>query len=250
MRPHRVGPSPAAIRGSGAECPVPRVVIVDKEPLYAHALEALIEKRTSFRPLVAASLARSLGLLGSGVPEAILWSGECLDCGALEQVRDARNTHHGTGFCMLAQSADAGALQDFLAVGAGPFAVVLRNGSLELPEILTALECVLAGRSMLDPQVLEEVLSGSHHADDPLAPLTATEREILDLVAAGLNNKTIASRLFRSQKAVERHVGHIFQKLGLKQESSTDLDRRVAAARIFLLQPQRRARPRAQRQLF
>jgi DNA-binding NarL/FixJ family response regulator len=223
---------------------VPRVVIVDKEPLYAQALEALIQKRTIFHALVAESLAESLALLGSGVPEAILWSGEYLDGGALEQVRDARSTNSGVGFCMLAQSADPGALQDFLAGGAGPFAVVLRNGSLELPEILTALECVLAGRSMLDPQVLEEVVAGSRHADDPLAPLTVTEREILDLVAAGLNNKTIASRLFRSQKAVERHVGHIFLKLGLEQKSSADLDRRVSAARIFLLQPQRRAHPR------
>jgi DNA-binding NarL/FixJ family response regulator len=246
----RAGSSPAALRGSGDGGPVPHVVIVDKEPLYAQALEALIEKRSSFRPLVAESLAKSLLLLGSGCPEAILWSGECLDDGALKEVRDARNTHQGTGFCMLAQSADPGALQEFLAGGAGPFAVVLRNGSLELPEILTALECVLAGRSMLDPQVLEEVLTGSPNVDDPLATMTATEREILDLVAAGLNNKTIASRLFRSQKAVERHVGHIFVKLGLKQESSTDLDRRVSAARIFLLQPQRRAHPRAQRQLF
>ena len=249
MAHDRASPSPAA-RPPSAENTVPRVVIVDNEPVYAQALEALIEKRTSFRPLVADSLARSLLLLGSGAPEAILWSGECLDEAALTQVRDARNVHQCTGFCMLAQSADPSALQDFLAGGAGSFAVVLRNGSLDLPEILTALHCVLEGRSMLDPQVLEEVLAGPRNVDDPLAPLTATEREILDLVAAGLNNKTIAARLFRSQKAVERHVGHIFVKLGLKQESSTDLDRRVSAARIFLLQPQRRARPRAQRQLF
>jgi DNA-binding NarL/FixJ family response regulator len=227
-----------------------RVVIVDAEPVYAQALEALIEKRTMLHPVVAESLAQSLLLLGSGSPEAILWSGECLDEPALAEVRDARNAHQGTGFCMLAQSTDPSALQGFLAGGAGPFAVVLRNGSLELPEILTALHCVLAGRSMLDPQVLEEVLAGERNVDDPLAPLTATERDILDLVAAGLNNKTIAARLFRSQKAVERHVGHIFSKLGLRPESSTDLDRRVSAARIFLLQPQRRARPRAQRQLF
>ncbi|HVG74512.1 MAG TPA: response regulator transcription factor [Thermoleophilaceae bacterium] len=246
----RVRPSSARLRGSGEECADSRVVIVDKEPVYAQALEALIEKRTSFLPLVAESLAESLLMLGSGAPEAILWSGECLDDGALGQVRDARGAHQGTGFCMLAQSADPTALQRFLADGAGPFAVVLRNGSLELPEILTALQCVLAGRSMLDPQVLEEVLHGPAGADDPLSALTATEREILDLVAAGLNNRTIAARLFRSQKAVERHVGHIFLKLGLRQESSTDLDRRVSAARIFLLQPQRRARPRAQRQLF
>jgi DNA-binding NarL/FixJ family response regulator len=228
-----------------------RVVIVDAEPIYAQALEALIEKRTMLHPVVAESLAHSLLLLGGGGPEAILWSGELLDEPALAEVRDARNSHQGTGFCMLAQSADPAALQGFLAGGAaGPFAVVLRNGSLELPEILTALHCVLAGRSMLDPQVLEEVLAGQRNVDDPLAPLTATEREILDLVAAGLNNRTIAARLFRSQKAVERHVGHIFSKLGLRPESSTDLDRRVSAARIFLLQPQRRARPRAQRQLF
>ena len=248
--PDSVRPSPADRRGSGDDSAVARVVIVDKEPVYAQALEALIEKRTTFRPLVAESLAVSLRMLGSGAPEAILWSGECLDDGALGQVRDARGSHQGTGFCMLAQSADPSALQQFLADGAGPFAVVLRNGSLELPEILTALHCVLAGRSMLDPQVLEEVLHGPRNADDPLAALTATEREILDLVAAGLNNRTIAARLFRSQKAVERHVGHIFVKLGLRHESSTDLDRRVSAARIFLLQPQRRARPRAQRQLF
>ena len=227
-----------------------RVFIVDKEPVYAQALEALIEKRTRFKALAAGSLAHSLEMLGSGAREAILWSGECLDAPALTEVRIARNAHGGTGFCMLAQSTDPAALQEFLAVGAGPFAVVLRSGSLELPEILMALHCVLAGRSMLDPQVLEEVVGGPGNLDDPIAALTATEREILDLVAAGLNNKTIASRLFRSQKAVERHVGHIFAKLGLTLESSSDLDRRVFAARIFLLQPQRRARARAQPPLF
>ena len=111
MAPHGARPSPAGNRGSGDESGVPRVVIVDKEPVYALALEALIEKRTAFRPLVADSLTESLLLLGSGAPEAILWSGECLDEAALAKVRAARNTHQCTGFCMLAQSTDPPALQ-------------------------------------------------------------------------------------------------------------------------------------------
>jgi DNA-binding NarL/FixJ family response regulator len=85
--------------------------------------------------------------------------------------------------------------------------------------------------------VLERLLAVPAGGDGAvLKTLTAGEREILGLVADGLRNRAIAQRLFKSEKAVERHVGQIFCKLGLQPNGNGDIDRRVSAARMFLVQ--------------
>jgi DNA-binding NarL/FixJ family response regulator len=102
-------------------------------------------------------------------------------------------------------------------------------------ELEAAIRTVHRGGSVLDPavagRVLAEVANPAGH-DAGLDQLTAREREVLDLVAAGVRNQQIAERLFLSPKTVANHISSIFAKLGLPT-SDTD-HRRVLAVLTYL----------------
>ena len=84
---------------------------------------------------------------------------------------------------------------------------------------------------MLDPLVVEALLARRSN-DAPLLGLTVREREVLHEMATGRNNATIATTLFMSDRAVEKHIGSVFQKLGLGDEH--EVNRRVTAVLTYL----------------
>jgi DNA-binding NarL/FixJ family response regulator len=94
-----------------------------------------------------------------------------------------------------------------------------------------AVARVAAGGSALDPEVVGRML-GRRRGDGPLDQLSPREREVLGAVAEGKSNHGIAQALFISDAAVEKHVTHIFSKLGLSQ--SPGEHRRVLAAVTYL----------------
>ena len=75
-------------------------------------------------------------------------------------------------------------------------------------------------------------LVGRHRKDDPISSLTNREREVLELMAEGRSNGGIAERMVVTERAVEKHVTSIFQKLGLPQAAEDH--RRVLAVLAFL----------------
>jgi DNA-binding NarL/FixJ family response regulator len=87
------------------------------------------------------------------------------------------------------------------------------------------------GGSALDPAVVSQLV-GRHRRDDPLAELTPREREVLELMAEGRSNTGIAERMVVTERAVEKHVTSIFQKLGLPPASEDH--RRVLAVLTYL----------------
>jgi DNA-binding NarL/FixJ family response regulator len=92
---------------------------------------------------------------------------------------------------------------------------------------------VARGGSALDPKVVEGLMARkSADAQSPLLGLTEREREVLTEMATGRNNATIATTLFMSERAVEKHIGSVFQKLGLIEEG--EINRRVVAVLRFL----------------
>src|SRR5690606_17478758 len=99
-------------------------------------------------------------------------------------------------------------------------------------EFMGALRRVAAGGTALDPEVISQLLNRQHAADDPLASLTAREREVLALMAEGHDNTRISGLLGLSGAAVSKHIGNIFTKLGLN--STTTGHRRVLAVLAFL----------------
>jgi DNA-binding NarL/FixJ family response regulator len=92
---------------------------------------------------------------------------------------------------------------------------------------------VSRGGSALDPKVVEGLLARrSTESTSALLGLTDRELEVLQEVATGRSNAATAKTLFMSERAVEKHVGTVFQKLGLVHES--DVNRRVMAVLAYL----------------
>jgi DNA-binding NarL/FixJ family response regulator len=165
--------------------------------------------------------------------EVALWLGDDLDASALRHLADLKRAHPGLRLCLLTRAADIGALRSFLQHDPRGVAVLFRSDELDLAQLVGSLNEVLAGRSTLEPAVLERLLESWSMEDDEIAQLTPAEQEVLELVAHGLRNREIARRVWKSEKAVEKQVSHVFKKLGLDQQRASHLDRRVTAARIF-----------------
>jgi DNA-binding NarL/FixJ family response regulator len=117
------------------------------------------------------------------------------------------------------------------ARGAAGVGYLLKDRVADVGEFVEALSRVAAGGTALDPEVVTQLLGASRRGDG-LAALTARERDVLGLMAEGRSNSAIAGMLVVSERAVEKHVGNIFSKLGLPP-SDTD-HRRVLAVLRYL----------------
>ena len=117
--------------------------------------------------------------------------------------------------------------------GVAGLGYLLKERVTQVDELVRALHDVARGGSALDPKVVEGLLARkSSEASSPLLGLTEREREVLQELATGRSNAATAKALFMSERAVEKHVGSVFQKLGLVHES--DVNRRVMAVLAFL----------------
>lgn len=119
---------------------------------------------------------------------------------------------------------------ELLAAGDGSIGYLLKDRVADIDEFLAAVESVAGGGTVLDPQVIAQLMTRRR---DPLASLTAREREVLSLMAQGMSNAAIAARLVVTLGAVEKHTQRIFAKLQLSPEDTAG-HRRVLAVLAFL----------------
>lgn len=140
-----------------------------------------------------------------------------------------RAEHPEIGVLLLSQYVEGTYAQELLASGEGGTGYLLKDRIASLDELRDAVTRVADGGTVLDPQVVRELLV---RRTDPLASLTPREREVMQLMAEGRTNAGIAQRLVIGVGAVEKNVTSIFQKLGL--EDSGDDHRRVLAVLAFL----------------
>jgi DNA-binding NarL/FixJ family response regulator len=146
---------------------------------------------------------------------------------------EIRKSFPGTGVILLTQLADPQYAYELLRGGAAGVGYLLKERIGDIAELLRSLQQVAAGGSVLDPQLVEAlVIRKERSAGSPLAALSPREREVLELMAQGKNNATIAAALFLTERAVQKHINSLFAKLGLSD--SPDLDRRVAAVLALL----------------
>lgn len=108
---------------------------------------------------------------------------------------------------------------------------LLKERVMDAAVIVDALHRVIEGETVVDPTIVARLL-GRRRRHDPLAALTAREREVLGLIAEGLSNQAIANRLVVTERTVEAHVSSIFGKLDLPD--SPDHHRRVLAVLMLL----------------
>jgi DNA-binding NarL/FixJ family response regulator len=134
---------------------------------------------------------------------------------------------------VLSQYAEEDYAYELLKDGAEGLGYLLKERVADVDEIVRALHDVAAGGSVLDPKVVEGLVSRrEREAQSPLAHLTEREREVLSLMAEGKNNAAIAKSLYLSERAIEKHINSLFHKLGLSEEP--DVHRRVMAVLTFL----------------
>jgi DNA-binding NarL/FixJ family response regulator len=130
------------------------------------------------------------------------------------------------GILVLSQYVEEQYATELLGANMPGVGYLLKDRIADVGEFLGAVREVANGGTRLDPEVVAQLLARSRQRD-PLERLTAREREVLDLMAAGRSNTAIARLLVVSDKAVEKHVGNIFSKLDLPP--TTDDHRRVLA---------------------
>ncbi len=137
-----------------------------------------------------------------------------------------RSEWPGIGILVLSQYVEEQYATELLGDDIAGIGYLLKDRIADIGDFLGAVRQVSNGGTVLDPEVVAQLLARARRAD-PLERLTAREREVLGLMAEGRTNPSIARTLVVSDKAVEKHVGNIFSKLDLPPTG--DDHRRVLA---------------------
>ena len=138
-----------------------------------------------------------------------------------------------TGVVVLSQYVDDDYAFQLLSEGVEGLGYLLKERVSEVDDLVRALHDVARGGSALDAKVVEGLLARKNQqASSALKGLTERELEVLQELATGRSNAATAKKLYMSERAVEKHVGSVFQKLGLVNES--DVNRRVMAVLAYL----------------
>jgi DNA-binding NarL/FixJ family response regulator len=142
-------------------------------------------------------------------------------------------THPRTGLVVLSNYASADYAVALMQSGMSGRAYLLKERVHNRVEIVSAIESVASGGSLIDPKIVAPLLAAqAHRPDSALAELTPREREVLGQIAEGKSNSAIAAEFVLTKRAVEKHINSIFLKLDLAD--ARDVSKRVKAALLFL----------------
>ncbi|HYI22274.1 MAG TPA: response regulator transcription factor [Candidatus Limnocylindrales bacterium] len=147
--------------------------------------------------------------------------------------RRMRDEFPDIGLIALSQWAEPSLAVSLLRPSAQGRGYLLKDRLYDRSELLQAIEVIAHGGSVIDPVVVEHLIQGARRPSrSPIDELTPREQEVLALMARGKSNAAIAADLTLTKRAVEKHVGSIFMKLMLEDESV--VSRRVAAVLMYL----------------
>jgi DNA-binding NarL/FixJ family response regulator len=214
-----------------------RVVFAEDNYLVREGTAALLQNSSDVELVgMAASLDELLEKVEELKPEVVLTDIRMPPTNTTEGIDAAkriRAEHPEIGVVVLSQYAEEEYAYDLLKDGAAGLGYLLKERVSDLEEVVRALNEVSKGGSVLDPKVVEALVSAKDRmAHSPLLTLTEREREVLENMAQGKNNASIAKALFLTERAVEKHINSLFHKLGLSEE--VDVHRRVMAVLAFL----------------
>jgi two-component system response regulator DevR len=198
-----------------------RLLIVDDHEVVRGGLIALLERRAAFSVVAqVGTAAEAIETARRLQPDLVIMDIRLPDGSGIEATREIRAENPAIRVIMLTSYPDEEAV--FAAIIAGASGYLLKN--IRARDLVTALEAVGRGESLLDPAVTEKVLerirriATGRYVDD-LARLTAQERTILALVAEGQTNKEIAAQVFLSDKTVKNYVSSVLAKLNLQRRA-------------------------------
>jgi DNA-binding NarL/FixJ family response regulator len=210
-----------------------RVVIAEDDVLLREGLASLLE-RSGFQVVgQAGDAARLLELVRETTPELVVVDIRMPPTQTnegLEAAREIRREQPDTGILVLSAHVEVEHAMELLASGQG-IGYLLKSRVTEVNEFIETLERVARGGSVVDPALVQELVA-ARKRNDPLAVVSARERDVLTLMAEGRSNAGIARRLWISEGTVEKHVRSILTKLSLPE--TDDSHRRVLAVLTFL----------------
>jgi serine/threonine-protein kinase PknK len=209
------------------------VVVADDDVLLREGIVSLLGD-AGYEVIGRAGDARSLlDIVRAGQPDLVVADIRMPPTYTFEGIdvaREIRAQFPCTGILLLSAHVELETAIDFLQSGER-IGYLLKTRIMKVADFTDALERIADGGAVIDPALVTELLSARRRAD-PLAALTAREREVLALVAEGRSNSGIARRLWISEGAVEKHVRSILAKLDLP--ATDDDHRRVLAVLLFL----------------
>ncbi len=209
-----------------------RLVIGEDSALFRDGLARLLADAGHEIAAAASDAGSSLAAIRTFAPDVaildIRMPPDMTDDGA-RVAAAARAEFPQLGIVLLTQQIQSGLSPELL--GSGRFAYLLKDRVLDVEEFLGVLRRVRGGGTALDPDAVVQLM-GARRADARLARLTPRERQVLALMAEGLTNMGIASRLWLTPRTIETHVGNILNKLDLPL--GTDDHRRVLAVIAYL----------------
>jgi DNA-binding NarL/FixJ family response regulator len=142
-----------------------------------------------------------------------------------------RRDHPDVGVLVLSQYIEPSYAMRLLEDHPERVGYLLKERVFDAVVLVDALRRICDAETVIDPTIVSRLV-GRRRRVDPFADLTGRERETLSLVAEGLSNKAIASRLFVTERTVEAHVTQIFLKLQL--DANPESHRRVLAVLAYL----------------
>jgi DNA-binding NarL/FixJ family response regulator len=197
-----------------------RVVLADDHLVVRSGLRALLESLPGYEVVAEATDGEeAVKEAQLTTPDVVLMDIRMPGLDGIEATRRVRAAVPGTAVLVLTMFDDDDTV--FAAMRAGAQGYLLKGAEQE--EIDRAIRAVVAGEAIFSPGVAQRVLgyfAAPPAAADPFPELTAREREVLDLVAAGRRNQAIADELFLSPKTIANHISSIFVKLAVADRSA------------------------------
>jgi two-component system, NarL family, response regulator DevR len=205
-----------------------RVFVLDDHDIVRRGLTHMFERESDIEVVgEAATAEEALSRIPPTRPDVALLDVRLPDGDGVEVCREIRSRHPEIQCLMLTSFSDDDALFDAIMAGASGF--LLKQVKSE--EIVQAVRFVANGQSLLDPavtgRVLERLRKGPEE-DERLATLSPQERNILELIAEGLTNRQIASKIHLAEKTVKNYVSNLLTKLGMERRTQAA----VYAARL------------------
>lgn len=213
------------------------VVIAEDSDLLREALAAALRERGVEVPAVATSGAELESAVEHHPADAAIIDIRLPPTFTDEGLRLAaalRSRRRGFPVLLLSHHVEGGTALQLLRDDPAGIGYLLKDRVSHISELVGALERLVAGGSVIDPEVVSALI-GRRRLRGPLDELTPRERDVLRLMAEGRSNRGIGQELGLEEKTIEHHVGQVFSKLGL--EPTRNDHRRVLAVLAWLNEP-------------
>jgi DNA-binding NarL/FixJ family response regulator len=211
------------VTDGGERAPL-RVIVADDQRVVREGLTLMLGLIDGIEPVgAAADGEEALAMVAAERPDVVLMDLRMPRVDGIEATRRLARTHPHVGVVALTTYADDETVVQALQAGARGY--LTKDAGAE--QIQSAVERVAAGEAAIDPAVQRQLLTAVQRGDSPPGPeddelpdgLTPREAEVLELIAAGLSNGEIATRLVVSGATVKSHVNHLFAKIGARDRA-------------------------------